>query len=136
MKKKRIRASRIVLQIVSISFSILLVLLAAVGIERIGKDAYRFGYRIFTEEAVEDAPGTDVLLRVTDQMSAYDLAQKMKQKNLVKDANLFFVQLELSAHAKEIKPGTYTLNTSMKAEELLDVLAQEDEKKKKEKAEQ
>ncbi|MGN0484276.1 MAG: aminodeoxychorismate lyase [Lachnospiraceae bacterium] len=135
MKKKRMRASRIVLQIVSISFSMLMLLLAAVGVYEVGKNSYQFGYRVFTEEAVDDAPGTDVLVRVKKDMSDYELAQIMERKHLVKSANLFFVQLKLSSKIKKVEAGTYTLNTSMDVEKMMDIFAKVDEKEKTSKAE-
>lgn len=46
-------ANKIVLKIVSISFSILILSLLAVGLYQGGKAAYGFGYRVFTEPAVD-----------------------------------------------------------------------------------
>ena len=53
------RSSKIVLKIVGTMLSLLITVLVVVGLFRAGEWAYGFGYRVFTESAVESAPGTD-----------------------------------------------------------------------------
>lgn len=121
-------ASKIVLKFVSISFKIMVLLVVFYSVFTLAEDAYGFGYRVFTEESMEDAPGRDVIVQVTEGMSAYDLAGVLQKKKLVREKELFFAQLELSAYAKDVKPGIYTLNTSMEAKEMMAVLAGKEEK--------
>lgn len=112
-------ASKVVLRIVSISFSVLIFIVVVFGICKAGQWAYDFGYRVFTEAAVDSEPGRDVILQVTEKMSAYDMATAMENKGLIRDARLFWVQLKLSSYANDIEPGIYTLNTSMTAREMI-----------------
>ena len=121
-------ASKIVLRFVSISFSVLVVVLVITGVYRLGLEAYGFGYRVFTESAMEKSPGKDVIVQVTEETSSQELAQNLENKNLVQSALLFFVQLKLSSYSKAIKPGVYTLNTSMTAREMMRVMSAEEEK--------
>ena len=87
--------------------------------------SYDFGYRMFTEPAMEASPGEDVLVQIKDGMSARKIGQMLKEKNLVRNANLFALQLTLSAYSDELKPGVYTLNTSMTPKEMIALIAEE-----------
>ena len=50
----------------------------------------------------------------------------MLEKNgLIRDAALFRVQEMLSAFKDEMRPGTYELNTSMTAEEMMQIMSME-----------
>ena len=107
--------NKLVLRFVSISFSVLVILLVLIGFVKVGTYCYDFGYRIFTEEAIDEEPGRDVVIQITDDMSGMDIAKELKDKGLIQDARLFYVQLKVSAYSKKINPGVYTLNTSMQA---------------------
>ena len=48
-------------------------------------------------------------------------------EGLVRDEKLFFAQLKLSAYSGKLKPGIYTLNTSMVTRDMLVVMAAEEE---------
>ena len=126
------KVGKFVIQILNISFSVLFWILVLFSIGWAGKHAYQFGYRVFQEETMEKAPGTDKSVTLRHDMSEFELAKKLEQKKLVQDAKLFFVQLQLSKYRGKLEPGTYTLNTSMEAEEMISILAgnpSEDEKK-------
>lgn len=115
--------NKIVFRFVSISFSILVMLLVLVGFVEIGSYFYDFGYRVFAETPVDAAPGRDVTVQITDDMSGRDVAKELEEKGLVEDAKLFYVQLRLSAYAKKINAGVFTLNTSMTSKEMMVALA-------------
>ena len=110
------KLNKLVLKFVSISFSILGMLLVVIGLIKLGCFCYDFGYRVFTEGPVEEEPGTDVSVDVTDDLSEYQIGKLLKKEGLIRDANLFYVQLRMSAYHGKLKAGTYTLNTSMTAE--------------------
>ncbi len=120
-------ASKIVWKMVSISFSALILILLVIGMYQGGKRAYAFGYRVFTEKAV-DLPeeGKDKVVQVVADMGAKELGDLLKKKGLIRDANLFVLQLKLSAYSGEIKEGTYTLSTSMTAQEMMQVMSAEE----------
>lgn len=108
---------------IKIAFSIMIVLLIIYAAVSISTLCYDFGYRVFTEPAMEDAPGRDVLVQVKEDMSEKELGEMLEEKGLVRDANLFRLQLKLSAYSKLIKPGVYTLNTSMTAKDMMVVMS-------------
>ena len=59
-------------------------------------------------------------------MSAWALGTELEEKGLVDNHILFTVQLQLSSYAKDMKPGLYTLNTSMTAREMMQVMTKEE----------
>lgn len=121
------KLNKIIYKFVSISFSILVTLLVIVGLAKLGSFCYDFGYRVYTEEPVAAAPGRDVNVRITEEMSEFDIGEMLEDEGLVRDKLLFFAQLKLSAYSNELLPGSYDLNTSMTPKEMMAVLAAEPE---------
>ena len=120
--------NKVVFRFVSISFSILVILIVLIGFVKIGTYCYDFGYRVFTEAPVDAEPGRDVMVQISDDMSDMDIAKELKEKGLVENANLFFVQLKASAYSGKLHAGVYTLNTSMTARDMMVLMAAEPEK--------
>ena len=85
--------------------------------------AYDFGYRVFTEAPISPAPGRDVTISYTEGKSFKDLAKSLEEKGLVRDYKLAMVQMYASAYKNTIKPGAYTLNTSMTTEEMMKAMS-------------
>lgn len=102
----------------------LLVILALISL---GKRAYSFGYRVFMEDTVSDPPGKKVALTIEDGIRPSELADLLEKKGLIRDAKVFWVQIQLSEYKDRLKGGNYILNTSWKSEEMLAVLAGEEE---------
>ena len=115
--------NKAVFRFVEISFSILIVLVVFIGVFKASTYFYEFGYRIFTEKAVDEYPGEDVEVLIHEGDSAFDIGKILEEKGLVKDSNLYVAQYYLSAYVDEILPGTYTLNTSMTAKEMMDIMS-------------
>lgn len=113
-------ARKIVLKILGLCCSVLILMLVIYAIYHGGKFAYDFGYRVFTEppiDTVEEA--TDKIVQIKSEMGALEIGETLEKKGLIRDAELFVVQLKLSSYAKDIKEGTYTLSTSMTAREMM-----------------
>lgn len=110
---------------IKIGFSFMIMLILIYGAVRLCSVSYDYGYRLFTEPAMEEKPGRDVLVQVKEGMSDRDVAKLMEEKGLVRDANLFYVQVILSDYKDAIKPGVYTLNTSMEPKELMIAISPE-----------
>jgi len=104
-----------------------LVILAAIFIMKIAGKAYDFGYRIFAEEPMSAAPGRDINVTVTSGDSQKEIIQMLEDKGIIRDHLLFTVQKKLSLYKADIEPGTYTLNTSMTTDEILEVLVGKDD---------
>lgn len=108
---------------IKVAGTVLIVLLVVCGTLRASMVAYDFGYRIFTEPAMDSKPGTAVVVTIEENMGAMDIAEHLLEEGLIRDENLFWIQYQLSAYKGELLPGTYTLNTSMTAKEMLVVMA-------------
>lgn len=115
--------NKMVFRFVRISFSVLILLIIFIGIFKASTFCYDFGYRIFTEEPMTEAPGNDVVVQIDEEDSAFDIGRKLEEKGLVRDSKLYAAQYYLSAYVDDLLPGTYTLNTSMTTKEMLVVMS-------------
>lgn len=115
--------NKMVFRFVRISFSVLILLIVFIGIFKASTFCYDFGYRIFTEEPMAEAPGNDVVVQIDEDDSAFDIGRKLEEKGLVRDSKLYAAQYYLSAYVDDLLPGTYTLNTSMTTKEMLVVMS-------------
>lgn len=88
--------------------------------------AYDYGYRVFQEPPVAEKPGTDVVVEITVGKSALQIGEILAAKGLIRDARLFYVQNLLSHYKDKLRAGTYTLNTSMTIEEMMEVMSAEE----------
>lgn len=110
---------------IKVAFTIMVVLFVIYAFTKLGRTAYDFGYRVFTETAMEKEPGRDVLVQVDTGTSGKELGETLENKGLIRDAKLFAIQLKLSAYSHKLKPGVYTLNTSMTPKEMMVVMSTE-----------
>ncbi len=129
------RTSKVVLRLLKMTIRIFLVVLICGGLLYAAKSAYDIGYRIYTETPVESEPGTDVEIVVGNNLSAYSLGKLLKSHGLIDNAIVFTVQMKLSQYADTVIPGTYTLNTSQTATEMLAILSTEVEEEVEEETE-
>ena len=114
-------------QVIKVAGTVLVVLLVVYGTARFSMMAFDYGYRVFTEPPMASKPGTSVMVTITPEMGAGDIADVLLEKGLIRDDNLFWIQYQLSAYRGELLPGTYTLNTSMTAKEMMIIMAHQDE---------
>lgn len=104
---------------------ITVVVVLAVYVYRYSVKAYDVGYRIFADTAMEEAPGRDVRVAIVEGKGASEIGAILAENELVRNARLFGIQLTCSSYAKTIKPGIYTLNTSMTPYEMMAVMSGE-----------
>ena len=100
-------------------FYALVVLLLYEGITKV----YAFGYEIFHSTAMAEAPGIDKVVQIEDGDSLMDVAKELDSKGLIKNEYAFLIQSMFYEYGKageyEIIPGTFTLNNSMTAKEII-----------------
>lgn len=90
------------------------------------KTAYDFGYSVFTTGPAEEAPGRDVEVTILTGMSRRSIGSLLANQGVIKNATVFYVQAMIYGY--DLKPGSYTLNTSQSIEQILLTLsAEEDE---------
>lgn len=85
--------------------------------------AYDYGYRVFAEEPMTVGEGRTISIYIKEDDSVKDIGEDLESKGLIRDAGLFVIQELLSENHGKIQPGVYDLNTSMKSEEMLAIMA-------------
>ncbi len=101
--------------------------IAILLIYKAGAKAYDFGFRIFTEKPMSEAPGRDVEVTISQDEGLSDVSKMLEEKGLIRDAQLFMIQKKLSQYSGNVLPGMYTLNTSMTAEEISAVISEKND---------
>ena len=102
-------------------------ILAAFVLYKVAGLMYNYGFRIFAEEAVDRKPGIDVNVAIVEGKSVKEIGKLLEEKGLIKSGSLFVWQVKFSEYADDLKPGQYTLNTSMTPYEMMAVMAAEEE---------
>lgn len=93
-----------------------------IAVFKLAVGAYEFGYQIFADVPVDLDGGRTVSVVVEENQNSKELSKLLEQKGLIKDANVFYVQEQLSDYKGKLKAGTYELSTSMKGEEMLEIM--------------
>jgi UPF0755 protein len=127
--------NKVLFSFIRMGITVIVILLVVYFGVKIAYTGYDFGYRVFTEGAVDEAPGKDVLIQIREDMSEYEIAQLLCERGLVRDARLFYLQLKLSVYKGKVVPGVYTVNTSMTPQELMAAISPEEETESTEEAE-
>ena len=117
--------NKVIFKVVKWTFSLMVLLLAVYGTLHISLITFDFGYRVFTESAIDEEPGTVVEVTIEKGMGSAEIGALLYQKGLVRDANLFVLQHKLSAYADDVLPGTYLLNTAMTPKDMMITLSDE-----------
>lgn len=104
-----------------------LLILVIVGIYRVGETSYMYCYSVVSDVAIDKAPGKDVGVTLNGDMTVKDVARLLERKGLVKDADIFRLQIKMNKYDSKLKMGNYTLNTSMTPKEMMKVLSGETE---------
>ncbi len=106
---------------------ILVMIVLVILLIYIGRQAYALGYEVFDENPVDTGEGRAVTVTITDDMSVSQIGRLLKAEGLLTESTLAFVIQEfISEYHGDILPGTYTLRTSMTADDMFPILAQEE----------
>lgn len=109
--------------VVGMIFDVVIVIVAVMLIYRFSISAYQYGFRLYGEPAMSEAPGREVTVTITDGMDFDGIAKMMYENGLTRDERLFKIQEKLSNYGEDgFVKGTYTLTTAMTPEEIMDVL--------------
>lgn len=114
---------RIVLGILNASVRIAILVIAFSLIKKVCLTSYDYGYRVFSERPMTEGEGFDEDVVIPVGSSAMDIGKILKNKGLIRDEKLFYVQVLLSSYRGKLNPGDYVLNTSMTAEDMMRVIA-------------
>ncbi len=114
---------------IRVAFTILTVVFVIYAGISFSAKAFDFGYRIFTETPVDEEPGVNVEIVIEEGMTVTAIGDLLEKNGLIRDGDLFWLQYKLSAYSGRIRPGTYTLNSSMTVKEMMIIMCPEPAKK-------
>jgi UPF0755 protein len=119
--------NKVIFKFIKIAFSIMVALIILYGTVSVAVVAYDFGYRVFTEAPMDQEACKRVRVTIEPGMSGKEIGEVLVEKGLIRDANLFVLQMKLSIYDGKVLPGEYILNTSMTAKEMMAVMAMDEE---------
>ncbi len=118
---------QLVMAIVSTIVKVVVAVAVVVLLYKGATTAYDYGYRVFNEKPVSEAPGVDITVQITMGKDTMEIGKILVEKGLIRDANLFYIQNLLSQYKGKLAPGEYTLNTSMTMLEMMGIMAEKPE---------
>lgn len=118
---------RAFMSIAAMLMRLFIVLVLVSLIYKLGFNAYDFGYRIFAEEPITGEPGRNIDVTIPMGSSAMEIGEILENSGLIRDKKLFFLQERLSEYHGKLAPGEYTLNTSQTAQDMMEIMAEEEE---------
>ena len=104
---------------------ILIYILVVCSVILLCKTAYSFGYSIYKQEPMSEAPGQAVTVVVPEGSSTMEIGSILEKKGLVESHWMFLIQEWLSEYHGKMQAGTYLLNTAMIPNEIMAVLSGE-----------
>jgi Predicted periplasmic solute-binding protein len=89
----------------------------------LSKSVYVFSYQIFGNVAVQEKPGQDITVHIKKGESTMSISRKLETQKIIVNKYSFFIRAKLTLSSeKPILPGTYTLNTSMNYDKILETI--------------
>ena len=83
--------------------------------------AFKFGSKVFSNDGVENAPGTNMTITVKKGTTISQMGDILAECNVIDDKLAFKLQ-SMIYKVDEIKPGTYIFNTSKGGEEIFKII--------------
>ncbi len=123
---------KIVLGILDTAVRIAILVFVCSMVKKVCITSYDYGYRVFSETPITMGEGMEKEVVIPIGSSSRDIGTILKNNGLIRDEKLFFVQELLSSYRGKLQPGTYTLNTSMTAEDMMKIMAGEAEEEEEE----
>lgn len=97
---------------------VLIVILFTLGVK-----GFRFGEKVFSEEGMAKQPGEEKIITIEKGDSNMEVAEKAVEAGLADDKWVFYVQSLL--YEAKFKPYQYTVNNSLSAEDIIEILSEE-----------
>lgn len=120
-------ARKAAMRVVSICIRVAIFVAVVLGIIYLGQTAYHYTHEVFSDEAFEEAPGKDVIVKIPEDVSGKQLAKVLEENGLIENAIVFQIKMKMADFGDTIKAGNYELNTSMTPSEMFKVLSGQSE---------
>lgn len=119
-RKKMIKSIALMLQII---WNVLFYILVIFILIRFSATAYELSYQVFGNITVQEAPGINKVIVIEEGTSSFAIADMLEKEGLVVNKYSFFIRTKITISNKHpIMPGTYTLNTSMPYETIIEII--------------
>ena len=116
-------AKEIVASVFGMAFKIVAAVLIVMFTYKYALLAYDYGYRIFGETPLTSGDGRTVTITIEEDDDVKTIGKRLENKGLIRDGELFVLQELISDYHGDLLPGTYQLNTSMTAEQMMEVMS-------------
>lgn len=116
--------NKVVLSVLSIALKCIAVIVIIFLLYHGGSSAYEFGEAVFLDTPMTSAENArEITVTIPQGASAMDIGEILEEKNLIRDSWVFFVQTYCVEEGSLMQAGSYELNTSMTAEEMIETMA-------------
>ncbi|MGN1315276.1 MAG: endolytic transglycosylase MltG [Lachnospiraceae bacterium] len=116
-------SKEIVVSIFATTFKVVLAIIIVMLVYKGSVTAYEYGQRVFNEPPVTGGSGRTIRVTIVEGSTAEEIGAELEKKGLIRDRRLFQLQELLSEYRNKLQSGTYELNTSMTAEEMMAIMA-------------
>ena len=116
-------SKEIVVSIFATTFKVVLAIIIVMLVYKGSVTAYEYGQRVFNEPPVTGGSGRTIRVTIAEGSTAEEIGAELEKKGLIRDRRLFQLQELLSEYRNKLQSGTYELNTSMTAEEMMAIMA-------------
>ena len=111
------------MRVAQVGIKVVIFVAVVLGIFSLGQTTYRYTRAVFSDAAMEEAPGKTVSVKIPEDVSGKRLAEVLEENGLIEDSAVFVIQMKMADFGKTVKAGTYELNTSMSPTEMFKVLS-------------
>lgn len=128
-KQNYSKAYGTVLSIFKMAIFGLAVLLLIFVVIFLARSVYYLGYESTSYEAIDSASdAVEITITITGNMTASDIGELLIEEGVIDESiGAFLIQDRLSGLHDSYIPGTYTLNTSLTVDEILQLICTEQE---------
>lgn len=115
--------------IISVSWKLIVCGVAVLLLYEAVTRGYRFGHSLFYDTAAAEPPGVEMRVTIGEDRDLFNLATALEESGLIKDRYAFLVQSFFYGYGNKKNPvreGTFRLNSSMTAKELIITLRDEE----------
>ena len=119
-----------VLRVASILYRVVFTVVIVLALVYVGQTTYRFTRAVFSDAAIEEAPGRSVKIQIKEEVGTKKFAEVLEDNGLVDSALVLQVQMKMEGFEGPVQPGSYELNTSMSPSKMLKVLFETNEDNK------
>lgn len=116
-------SKEMIASVLGLIVKIVVVVVVVMFVYKYARIGYDYGYRLFGEGPVTTGEGRTITVAIPDDTSAKNVGSILELKGLIRDKDLFVIQEMFSDYKGQIKPGMYELNTSMTAEEMMQIMS-------------